>query len=151
TNEDELASCFVRARVMSGGAHGRVLLVRVGWLTPELAGAIADDVRNAPAGTRLEVLVPDDLSDGELSSLRQWLRWLVRPRVHLEVRRTAQASPSALGPTDTPACGDLSQPMAPRAAVENGPCPVNAGTALAATSDHQSNRVDPTNRRRSEE
>jgi len=151
TNEDELASCFVRARVMAGGAHGRVLLVRVGWLTPDLASAIADDVRNAPAGTRLEVLVPDDLSDGELSSLRQWLRWLVSQHVHVDVRRTAQASPAPLGPADTPTCGDLSQPTAPRAAVEISPNPVDPGTTLAASSDHEANRVDPTNRRRSEE
>src|SRR5262249_59087099 len=31
-NEDELASCFVRARVVTGGVEGRVLLVRVGRL-----------------------------------------------------------------------------------------------------------------------
>jgi hypothetical protein len=150
-NEDELASCFVRARVMSGGAHGRVLLVRVGWLTPDLASAIADDVRHAPAGTRLEVLVPDDLSDGELSSLRQWLRWLVSQHVHVDVRRTAQASPTPLGPPDTPTCGDLSQPSAPQAAVETSPNPDDPGTTLAASSEHQTNRVDPTNRRRSEQ
>ena len=62
-----------------GGADGRVLLVRVGWLTPELAAAIADDVRHAPTGTWLEVLVADDVSDAELASLRTWLRLSGQP------------------------------------------------------------------------
>jgi len=152
-NEDELASCFVRARVMAGGPRGRVLLVRVGWLTPDLASAIADDVRNAPAGTRLEVLVPDDLSDGELTSLHQWLRWLVSQHVHVDVRRTAQAAPAALGPADTPACGDLSQPSLPAAGAGTAVNPSDPGTTLAATAEHQqTNRVEPQpNRRRSEQ
>src|SRR5215470_16045385 len=32
-NDDEISSCFVRARVVTGGPDCRVLLVRVGWLT----------------------------------------------------------------------------------------------------------------------
>jgi len=145
SNEDELASCFVRARVITGGVEGRVLLVRVGWLTPDLASAIADDVRHAPAGTCLEVLVPDDLTDGELTSLRQWLRWLVSQQVHVDVRRTAQGSASPLGRPDTPACDDLTQrnPAAP-AKEANGRLS-DPGTGLAHPEEHQQ-----PNRRRSE-
>ena len=55
--EDALSTCFVRARIVTGGSDGRVALVRVGWLTPDLVAAVADDVRQAPTGTCSQVPV----------------------------------------------------------------------------------------------
>jgi len=146
-NDDEISSCFVRARVVTGGPDCRVLLVRVGWLTPDLATAIADDVRHAPPGTCLEVLVPDDLSDGELTSLRQWLRWLVSQHVHVDVRRTGQATVPPMGRADTPTCDDLTQLDPPPAGAEAGAGGVDPGTGLA----HPPHEIPHTLRRRSEE
>jgi acyl carrier protein len=93
-SDEELASCVVRARVVAGGSDGRVAMVRVGWLTPELATAIADDVRNAPTGTWLDFLVPDDLTDGEVTNLRQWLRAMISQQVRVNVRRTSERAAS---------------------------------------------------------
>jgi hypothetical protein len=95
------AACFVRARVVAGGVDGRVLLVRVGWLTPELAAAIADDVCHAPTGTWLELLVADDLTDTDLARLRKWLRFRVSPHV-VDVRRATELPIVSLSPSATP-------------------------------------------------
>jgi acyl carrier protein len=106
---EEIAACFVRARIVAGGADGRVTLVRVGWLTPDLAAAIADDVRNAAEGTWLDVVVPDDLSETALTALRQRLRWLVGSHLRLNVRRAAEAAGQAVGPIATGARDQMSQ------------------------------------------
>lgn len=105
--EEVSAACFVRSRVVGGGADGRILFVRVGWLTPDLAAAIADDVRDAPTGTWLQVRVPDDLSDATLATLLRWLRRIVSVQVRVDVFRTAEAPP--VGQPVTPACDPLSQ------------------------------------------
>lgn len=136
--DEELASCFVRARVVAGGSDGRVLLVRVGWLTPDLAAAIADDVRHAPAGTWLQVSVPDDLADAELASLHQWLRWLVSQHVRVDVRRTTQRSNAAMGQAATPGCDRLTQADGSAATGGHlGPRSPEPGTGLAPLEEEQ--------------
>lgn len=106
-NDDVSAACFVRSRVVAGGADGRILFVRVGWLTPDLAAAIADDVRDAPTGTWLQVRVPDDLTDATLATLLRWMRRTVSAQVRVDVFRTGEAPP--VGPSVTSACDPLSQ------------------------------------------
>jgi acyl carrier protein len=147
--EEHLAACFVRARVVAGGSDGRVSLVRVGWLTPDLAAAIADDVRDSEDGTWLEVLVPDDLTDAELVSLRRWLRGLVSTHVRVDVRRTAERSAESMGPSATPACDDLTQTGLDPVDGEASAQSLASGTGLAPLQGEELLRC--TQRRRSEE
>jgi acyl carrier protein len=148
-NEDELAACFVRARVVATGADGRVSLVRVGWLTPDLVTAVADDVRHSPTGTGLLVLVPDDLTEPELGILRQWLGGLISTHVRIDVRRAADPPAESMGPSATPGCDRLTQddpdPADSKAAVRS----YGSGTGLAASDDQQQLRC--TQRRRSQQ
>ena len=140
----EPATCLVRARVVAGGSHGRVSLVRVGWLTADLGAAIADDVRHAPTGTSLELLVPDDLADGAITSIRDWLRRLVSPHVRIEVSRSIDRSGQGMGPSATSPCDDWPHR---RAAADNGglaPDRHDAGTGVAGLDAHQQ---QPTRRR----
>jgi len=103
---EEPATCLVRARVVAGGSQGRVSLVRVGWLTADLGAAIADDVRHAPTGTSLELLVPDDLADAAITTIRDWLRRLVSPQIRIEVIRSNGRGGGGMGPSDTSTCDD---------------------------------------------
>ena len=131
TNEDALATCFVRARIVTGGSDGRVSLVRVGWLTPDLAAAIADDVRQAPTGTWLQVLVPDDLTDPELASLLGWLRGSVNAHVRLDVRRAAERPPDSMGLSATPDCDRLTHDPSTDGRDEPEAASIGNGTQLA--------------------
>ena len=146
--EEAVTACFVRARVVAGGSDGRVALVRVGWLTPDLVAAVADDVRHAPSGTWLEVLVPDDLTEPELSGLRQWLGGLVSPNVRTDVRRTADRSAGSMGPSATPACDHLTQAKGDSGDGETDSGSYKAGTDLAFSGEKQ--QLQCTQRRRSE-
>ncbi|MGH7787358.1 MAG: hypothetical protein ACRERC_10860 [Candidatus Binatia bacterium] len=132
----DLAACFVRVRIVSGGRDGRVAVVRVGWLTPDLAAGIVDDVRHAAAGTWVDVLVPDDLSDAAIAVLAQRLRALVGARVRLAVRHAGVAAP-ALGPIATPACDHLSRTRGPGNGASLASAPLTTGTALAHSESHQ--------------
>jgi acyl carrier protein len=134
-SEDELAACFVRARVVASGADGRVSLVRVGWLTPDLVAAVADDVCHAPTGTGLMVLVPDDLTDGEIGILRQWLRGLVSPHVRVDVQRTAEQPAEPMGPSATPGCDRLTQDEAVPAGGKAVARSYGSGTGLAESEE----------------
>lgn len=148
-NDDELATCFVRARIVTGGSDGRVSLVRVGWLTPELAAAIADDVRHAPTGTWLQVLVPDDLTDGELAGLLEWLRCSVSSHVRLDVRRAAERSPESVGLSVPSGCDRLTQDESTDAVAEPDGASLTGGTHLAASGEDQV--LPSTHKRRSQQ
>jgi hypothetical protein len=134
---DPLAACFVRGRVVAGDANGRIMFVRVGWLTSDLAGTFADEFRNAPAGTWVELRVPEDLADTALDALRTWLRRLVGPQVRVAVKRSADVSAGLVGPCASPDRDTLPQdeletalPMPDR----TGP---GVGTDLADTTEQQ--------------
>ena len=150
TTDEALSTCFVRARVVTGGSDGRVSLVRVGWLTPDLAAAIADDVRQAPIGTWLQVLVPDDLTDSELASLLEWLRCLISSHVRLDVRRAAERSPDFMSPSATPDCDHLTQNQ-PETADHQSDATASCtpGTRLAVSAEEHSQRC--THKRRSQQ
>jgi len=141
TTDDALSTCFVRARVVTGGSDGRVSLVRVGWLTPDLAAAIADDVRQAPMGTWLQVLVPDDLTDAELASLLKWLRCLISSHVRLDVRRAADRMPDYMSPSATPDCDHMTQnpPIAANSQSDSA-ASCSPGTHLAASEEEHLQR-----------
>lgn len=134
-------ACFVRARVVAGGVDGRVLLVRVGWLTAELAAAIADDVCHAPTGTWLEVLVADDLSDADLATLRTWLRIQVSPHV-VDVRRAIELPLVSLSPSATPHGDRLTQCDVASDEQRGAPAGPTPGTALAQPDQQQRRRSE---------
>jgi hypothetical protein len=154
--EDALSTCFVRARIVTGGSDGRVALVRVGWLTPDLVAAVADDVRQAPTGTWLQVLVPDNLSDTEIAEFHQWLRAMVSAHVRIDVLRTADrsemVSPAVTSeivrPSVTGECGDLTHCETESADAEPPMRRIDAGTHLAFSAEKQ--QLQCTQRRRSE-
>jgi hypothetical protein len=148
TTEEALASCFVRARIVTGGSDGRVALVRVGWLTPDLVAAVADDVRQSPGGTWLDVSVPDDLSDAELDGLRRWLSGLVSPHVCIDVRRIAEGAVDALRPSATRDRDRLTHGDAAATDGETQARVYGAGTDLAFSTEKQ--QLQCTQRRRSE-
>ncbi len=129
--DDELAACLVRARVVVGGSDRRVSMVRVGWLTPDLATAVADDVRHAPSGTWLELLVPDDLADAEIAAIREWLRSLISPHVRVEVGRSTDRVGELMGPSATPPCGELPYDASDASEPERQSLGGNHGTHLA--------------------
>lgn len=132
-------ACFVRARVVAGGVDGRVLLVRVGWLTPELAAAIADDVCHAPTGTWLEVLVADDLSDADLARMRTWLRFLVSPHV-VDVRRAIELPLVSLSRSATPDGDHLTHDDVESDGHRAAPAARAPGTGLAPPEQQQKRR-----------
>jgi hypothetical protein len=136
--EDVSAACFVRSRVVAGGADGRILFVRVGWLTPDLAAAIADDVRDAPTGTWLQVRVPDDLTDAAVAALLRWMRRAISVQVRVDVFRTGEAPP--LGPSVTSACDPLSQADPERAGESAESARHGAGTDLADPPEQQDHK-----------
>ena len=154
--EDALSTCFVRARIVTGGSDGRVALVRVGWLTPDLVAAVAEDVRQAPAGTWLQVLVPDHLSDTEIAELHQWLRGMVSAHVRIDVLRTADRSEivrasvtsEIVSPSVTGECGDLTHSEGESADTEAPMRRIDTGTHLAFSAEKQ--QLQGTQRRRSE-
>jgi len=148
-DDDDFAVSFVRARVVASGSDGRVSLVRVGWLTPDLIAAVADDVRHAPTGTWLEVLVPDDLSDAELGNLRQWLNPLASRHVSLEVRRAAEPRAKSVGPAATPRCDELTQGETTHASGDAAVGSRRTGTDLADPLEQR--QLCFTQRRRSEQ
>jgi hypothetical protein len=129
--DDDWAECLVRARVIAGGSDRRVSLVRVGWLTADLAAAIGEDVRHAPTGTWLELLVPDDLGDGEIASIRDWLRSLVSPHVRVEVGRSTDRAGEAVRPSTTPPCGIATQDGSSPSEEPPAAHPSGGGTGLA--------------------
>jgi hypothetical protein len=137
----------VRARIVTGGSDGRVALVRVGWLTPDLVAAVADDVRQAPTGTWLQVLVPDDLGDTEIAELHQWLRGRVNAHVRIDVLRTADRS-EVVRPSVTGECGDLTHNDSESADAEPQMRRIDTGTHLAFSAEKQ--QLQCTQRRRSE-
>lgn len=101
---------YVRARLRAPAVN----VVRVGALTPTLAAALADDLRQAPSGARLDVAVPDDFDDRALATLRRRLAWLLGSSAPLLVRRATAVGPDiplpwdrmtrsrAAGPGDSP-------------------------------------------------
>jgi hypothetical protein len=127
--------------------HGRVSLVRVGWLTADLGTAIADDVRHAPTGTSLELLVPDDLADAAITTIREWLRRQVSPHVRIAVIRSTTAGRRAMGPSATAPCGDWPQQEAPADSNALAPDGHDAGTGVADVDPQQGQP----NRRRSDQ
>jgi hypothetical protein len=139
--EAQPTACFVRARVVAGGIDGRVLLVRVGWLTPELAAAIADDVCHAPTGTWLEVLVADDLSDTDLARMRTWLRFLVSPHV-VDVRRAIELPSVSLSPSATSDGDRLTHDDVESNGHRDKPTTPTPGTDLAPTEQQQKRRSE---------
>lgn len=134
-------ACFVRARVVAGGIDGRVLLVRVGWLTHELAAAIADDVCHAPTGTWLEVLVADDLSDTDLARMRGWLRFLVSPHV-VDIRRAIELPIVSLSPSATPPGDRLTHNDVASNGHGDTPTMLASGTDLAPSTEQQKRRSE---------
>ena len=147
-SEDALTSCFVRARMVAGGSDGRVSLVRVGWLTPDLVAAVADDVRHSPSGTWLEVLVPDDLTDSELIELRRWLKGLVSAHVCVEVRRAADFPAGSMRPSVTRDRDRLTHSDSAAGEAEVSVRRYRSGTDLAFSPEKQ--QLQCTQRRRSE-
>jgi hypothetical protein len=129
--EDDHGACFVRARIVAGGSDGRVALVRVGWLTPDLVSAIADDLQHAPVGTWLQVLVPDDLADAEMATVQEWMRSLVSPTVRIDVARHRERI--GLRPSVTPACDQLPQSAEGRSTGAPDPRSADGGTAIAVS------------------
>jgi hypothetical protein len=148
TTEEALTSCFVRARIVAGGADGQVALVRVGWLTPDLVAAVADDVRHSPSGTWLDVLVPDDLTDAELVGLRRWLSGLVGAHVCVDVRRTAECSVGSMRPSATRDRDRLTHRDGAATEGETEVRRYRSGTDLAFSPEKQ--QLQCTQRRRSE-
>jgi len=132
--------------VVAGGSQGRVSLVRVGWLSADLGAAIADDVRHAPTGTSLELLVPDDLADAAITTIRDWLRRQVSPHVRIEVSRSLNRA-GGMGPSATSPCGDWSHPDP--AAPHQTPATDrhDAGTGVAGLDPQQEQQPQPTRRR----
>jgi hypothetical protein len=147
--EDDRAAGFVRARIVAGGSDGRVALVRVGWLTPDLVSAIADDLQHAPVGTWLQVLVPDDLADGEMATVQEWMRSLISPTVRIDVAR--QRERIGLRPSATPPCDQLPQSADGRSTGAPDPRSADGGTPIAL-SDLQlaESQLHNRHRRRSE-
>ena len=133
--EEVSASCFVRSRVVAGGADGRILFVRVGWLTPDLAAAIADDVRDAPTGTWLQVRVPDELTDAALATVLRWMRRMVSGQVRVDVFRSGEAPP--VGPSVPSAWDPLSQADPAHSDESAASAGHAAGTDLADPPDQQ--------------
>lgn len=86
---------YVRARLRAGDVN----VVRVGALTPAFAAALADDLRQAAAGARVEIAVPDDVSDASLATLRLRLAWLLESGALL-VQRAADLGPEIPVPWD---------------------------------------------------
>jgi hypothetical protein len=87
---------YVRARLRAADVN----VVRVGALTPTFATALADDIRHAPAGSSLDVAVPDDFSDADLAALRKRLAWLLGATVPLIVRRAGDVGHDISVPWD---------------------------------------------------
>lgn len=146
--DDAISSCFVRARVVAGGSDGRVALVRVGWLTPDLVAAVADDVRQAPKGTWLEVLVPDELSDAELDGFHHWLRDIVSAHVQVDVRRSADRLTETVRPSATGECDRLTRSEDDASDGALVMRRIDSGTHLAFPAEKQ--QLQCTQRRRSE-
>ena len=135
---DPLAACFVRGRVVAGDATGRVMFVRVGWLTSDLAGTFADEFRNAPAGTWVELRVPEELADTAVDGLRTWLRRLVGPQVRVAVKRSAEVSAGLVGPCATPDRDTLPQEDEETPARAPDRTARGVGTDLAEQTEQQS-------------
>lgn len=85
---------YVRARLRAASVN----VMRVGALTPAFVAAIADDLRQAPAG--VEIAVPDDVSDAVLIALRRRLAWLLGAAAPLVVCRAADLGPDTPAPWD---------------------------------------------------
>ena len=62
-------------------------LERVGWLTPYTVEAITEDVVRAGRGTKLELIVSEEVSPNRVRELRDEFAQLARRGVHLAVRR----------------------------------------------------------------
>jgi acyl carrier protein len=84
----------VASRVVpaSAGAH---VLERAGRLTPYAAETIADDVRRAGAGGRLELWVATPVSDVGLDRIREHFAWARMRGVELRVGRAARVVQAA--------------------------------------------------------
>ncbi len=84
---------FVRAQVCSG-ATADISVVRLALLTPDVAAAIAADALHAPRGARLDIAVPEDLSDQEMALVTERFAAVRKRGIEVTVRRaTPPATP----------------------------------------------------------
>jgi hypothetical protein len=132
---------FVRARIVTAAGAHRVVLVRVGWLTPELARALAEDIYHTP-GSRLDVVVADELTDMDLANLHAWLGWLVSPH-GIDVRRAGELSVDGVSPSVTTGRDRLSHGGGDYGGPAVGRFSVADGIGVAHTWNQQRRRSEP--------
>ena len=69
------------------------ILQRTGWLTPYAAETIAEDALRAGSGARLEMSVPESVTDARLALLHDQFAWLGERGVEVSIRREHHLGP----------------------------------------------------------